>query len=242
MPRLTMDKSSGNLTWALSNMGLSELFKPGYAQLYDVSDYKWLAVSDVIHKTYLDIKESSSNSADRGRAFDDPMMASGSTLNSMNMKHPSQQQQHTNSYFANPFNTMQLNKQPQQSPVPYISHPLQQHRPQQHHFHHHSQQPINPFKQQYNQQNSQFHLNPPASTLIPQASQPQATISTNAPISKPPVAAVSGSTNNDVISVTFDRPFLYFVMDNISGLVLVMGKAGAPSREMASFGTYRLPI
>lgn len=50
MPRISIESALNNLTWALSNLGLADLFKPGYSQLYDISDYKWLAVSDVIHK------------------------------------------------------------------------------------------------------------------------------------------------------------------------------------------------
>ncbi|RWS31411.1 Leukocyte elastase inhibitor A-like protein [Leptotrombidium deliense] len=57
MPRISFETGNRNLSLALSNMGLSDLFKPGYSQLYDISDYKWLHVSDIIHKTYLDVKE-----------------------------------------------------------------------------------------------------------------------------------------------------------------------------------------
>ncbi|RWS06996.1 Leukocyte elastase inhibitor A-like protein [Dinothrombium tinctorium] len=57
MPRISFEAGNRNLSMALSNMGLADLFKPGYSQLYDISDYKWLHVSDIIHKTYLDIKE-----------------------------------------------------------------------------------------------------------------------------------------------------------------------------------------
>ncbi len=249
MPRLTMDKSSGNLTWALSNMGLSELFKPGYAQLYDVSDYKWLSVSDVIHKTYLDIKESpGSGSGNMHTAAVAP--AADQTQQTQNSQQPSGDQpasastlsyfrkpQFSNNYNPNPFTNTQYNKHYQSTP-PYGQHNI--YNQQQHHYQ--NQQPHNPFKQQFNQHQNQkplLHLNQPVSTLIPQASQPQI-IATTTPI-KP---ATVSNNNNDIISVAFDRPFLYFVMDNISGLVLVMGKAGgeSPSREMASFGTYRLPI
>lgn len=44
---------------ALSNLGLSNLFHPGHSQLTNISEYKWLYVSDIIHKSHLNIKESS---------------------------------------------------------------------------------------------------------------------------------------------------------------------------------------
>lgn len=44
---------------ALANLGLSDLFRPGHSQLTNISDFKWLYVSDIIHKTHLNIKESS---------------------------------------------------------------------------------------------------------------------------------------------------------------------------------------
>lgn len=117
MPKLSFEKSNRNLSRALVNMGLSDLFKPGYANLLRITDYKWLHVSDILHKTYLDIKEVASN----------------------------------------PNN---LNK---------------------------------------NSQNSDKH-------------------------------------NSDVTNVEFDKAFVYFIIDNISGLILVMGKVG---REPVN---YRLPV
>lgn len=113
MPKLRFEKSNNNLSRAFANMGLSDLFKPGYANLNEISDYKWLHITDVIHKTYIDVKEVHYN-----------MSSSG--------KH-------------------------------------------------------NPNK-------------------------------------------------NDAIRVEFDKPFAYFILDNVSGLVLVMGKVG---REPAN---YRLPV
>ncbi|XP_054162410.1 leukocyte elastase inhibitor A-like [Oppia nitens] len=124
MPKLSFEKSNRNLSRAFANMGLSDLFKPGYANLYHISDYKWLHVSEVLHKTYIDIKES---------AF--PMHSYNSSSNVKN------------------FNTN--------------------------------------FKNQH---------------------------------------------NSDVTHVEFDKPFVYFIVDNISGLILVMGKVG---REPAN---YRLPV
>jgi len=106
-------------------MGLSDLFKPGYANLYEISEYKWLHVSNVIHKTYIDIKEIANN-------------------NSIN----------NNNIIINNKNNEKNNQKP----------------------------------------------------------------------------------NNDVTHVEFDKPFVYFILDNISGLVIVMGKVG---REPAN---YRLPV
>jgi serpin B len=126
MPKLSFEKSNRNLSRALVNMGLSDLFKPGYANLYGVSEYKWLHVSNIIHKTYIDIKEITNN-------------------NSIN---------NSNNIIINNKNNEKNNQKP----------------------------------------------------------------------------------NNDVIYVEFDKPFVYFILDNVSGLVIVMGKVG---REPAN---YRLPI
>jgi len=57
IPRLNFDQNNRNLTLFLANLGLADLFKPGYAQLYDISDYKWLFVTDLVHKTYFEVKE-----------------------------------------------------------------------------------------------------------------------------------------------------------------------------------------
>ena len=113
MPKISFEKNNRNLSLAFANMGLSDLFKPGYASLYGISNYKWLHVSDVIHKTIIDIKESS-----------------------------------------------------------------------------------------YNVTSRQFY--------------------------KP--------VDNELVNVEFNKPFIYFVLDNISGLILVMGKIG---REPVN---YRLPV
>lgn len=135
MPRLSSQRGNVNLTWALQNLGLSDLFKPGYAQLYDVSDYKWLSVSDIIHKTYMDIKES---------GFDD-----------------------------------------EKSTVTFPS-------------------------------SATHHATPPSITPKQKQQQPQ-------------------GSEGQSINVVFDKPFIYFVFDNISGLVMVMGKVG---QEPVN---YRLP-
>lgn len=118
----------------MANLGVAYIFKPGYSQLYDISDYKWLHVSDIIHKTYLEI-------------WENPKTFTNTNINSIN----------TN---GNTINSNNVNN--------------------------------NNGKSQYQ------------------------------------------SSNN--IEVVFDKPFLFFIMDNISGLILAMGKHG---REPVN---YRLPI
>ena len=147
MPELKVQRSNGNLTWALSNLGLADLFKPGFAQLYDISDYKWLSVSDIIHKTYLDIEESGDQKVNPvPGAVPAPVMSSSPIRNML-----------------------------------------------------HTQNPSKPSSNQYKKQ------------AVP-----------------PP--------DHEIINVSIDKPFIYFVFDNVSGLVLVMGKFG---REPVN---YRLPV
>ena len=161
MPRLTAESGSGNLTWALSNLGLTDLFKPGFSQLYDVSDYKWLSVSDILHKTYLDIREST--------VFPQPVTVATTTTTTTSP--------------------------PQVNRVPSAE----------------REGVVNPFFT-----GVQFKLQPP--TVLPQK-----------------VQAVQ-QPDREVVNVVFDKPFIYFVIDNISGLIMVMGKFG---REPVS---YRLPV
>lgn len=174
MPRLSFEKESGNLSWALSNMGLADIFKAGYAQLYDVSDYKWLSVSDIIHKTYLDIKEPSIS----------PPVVPISISTAPQFDH-----HQSTSPIAKPIHNLFYN-----------------------------QHNTNPFSQHHVHAHKQYMQSP---------AQPAPQVLTQ-PLTPPTVS--------DIIEVTFDKPFVYFVMDNISGLVLVMGKVG---REPA---TYRLPV
>lgn len=56
LPRIKIEHSQENLTVPLSHMGLASLFVPGRAQLFDMSDVPWLHVTNVVHKTSLDIK------------------------------------------------------------------------------------------------------------------------------------------------------------------------------------------
>lgn len=147
MPELSVKRGNSNLTWALSNLGLADLFKPGFAQLYDISDYKWLSVSGIIHKTHMDIQESGDRGVTGGTEA--PAVA-------------------------------------QQSPVSnnMINNPMHPHAPH-----------------------------------------------------KPPVLhTVRQGSGAPAINVKIDKPFIYFVFDNVSGLVMVMGKFG---REPVN---YRLPI
>ncbi|XP_074602513.1 leukocyte elastase inhibitor-like [Brevipalpus obovatus] len=161
IPRLNFEKSDTNLTLSLANLGLGHIFKPGYSQLYDVSDYKWLHVSDMIHKTYLEIR-------------DNPPPSSTSSMNSIMSNGISNKQATSASY------------------RPHGNPPSQQQQQQQ-------QQP------------------PPSSLPSGQSSS-------------------TSNPNSNIIDVIFDKPFLYFIMDNISGLILAMGKYG---REPVN---YRLPI
>ncbi|KAH6940511.1 hypothetical protein HPB50_000532 [Hyalomma asiaticum] len=56
LPRIKIEHSHENLTDSLARMGLASLFGPGRAQLFDMSDIPWLHVTNVVHKTSLDIK------------------------------------------------------------------------------------------------------------------------------------------------------------------------------------------
>jgi len=157
MPRLTFEKGSGNLTWALSNMGLADLFKPGFSQLYDVSDYKWISVSDIMHKTYLDIRENT--------------VTTTTTTTAPNVNRPSPVERevvHSPFSRGNPYPTEPQFKSP---------------------------------------------------TVVPSTSAP-----------------TSSSNDRNVVNVNLDKPFVYFVIDSISGLVMVMGKYGYEPVN------YRLPV
>lgn len=145
MPELSVRRGNSNLTWALSSLGLADLFKPGFAQLYDVSDYKWLSVSGIIHKTHFDIRESGD-----GLLSAPVASAAPQTVGNNVMK---------NSLFSH------------SAGKPVVS-------------------------------QSMKHT----------------------------------AADPDVVSISIDKPFLYFVFDNVSGLVMVMGKFG---REPVN---YRLPI
>lgn len=73
IPRLSFESRHRNLSIALSNLGLSDLFKPGYSQLNEISDFKWLYVSDIVHKTNIDIRMNS------GQTSRNPKIGTSST-------------------------------------------------------------------------------------------------------------------------------------------------------------------
>lgn len=56
LPRIKIEHSHDNLTGPLSRMGLGALFLPGRAQLYAMSDIPWLHVTNLVHKTSLDLR------------------------------------------------------------------------------------------------------------------------------------------------------------------------------------------
>lgn len=56
MPRIQIEHSHANLTHSLSAMGLHNLFVPGRAELFDMSEVRWLHISNVFHKSVLNIQ------------------------------------------------------------------------------------------------------------------------------------------------------------------------------------------
>ena len=164
MPRLTAQNGAGNLTLALSNLGLSDLFKPGLSNLYDISDYKWLAISDIIHKTYMDIRENTIMPQQQGTTVATTMATSTSD--------PQAKTRTEKQYQSHPQVSSSNEK------IPFLT-------------------------------GVQF---------------------------KPPIPTVQLSHQEERDVIKFDKPFLYFVIDNISGLIIVMGKFG---REPV---TSRLPL
>lgn len=56
LPRIKIEHSHDNLTGPLSRMGLGAMFLPGRAQLFAMSDIPWLHVTNVVHKTSLDLR------------------------------------------------------------------------------------------------------------------------------------------------------------------------------------------
>lgn len=56
MPRIQIEHSHSNLTQSLSAMGLHNLFVPGRAELYDISEVRWLHITSVFHKSVLNIQ------------------------------------------------------------------------------------------------------------------------------------------------------------------------------------------
>lgn len=59
MPRITIDQTQGrNLTRALYELGLIDLFTPGHANLFGMSNFGWFHVSNVTTAAFVDIRES----------------------------------------------------------------------------------------------------------------------------------------------------------------------------------------
>lgn len=258
MPRLNLQHSSSNLTWALSNLGLGDLFKPGFSQLHGISEYKWLAVSDIISKTYLEIKDNSmnhpfsmtdsigtSNGANSLPTTPSPPNADGHNIN----KHHQYSQQKPMSPVTSVTNVPHSGQQ-----MIHLSHGQTQYQQQQ------QQQQLLLLQQQQHQQQLelQYQKQQAANTNqnmfdphqhINLVSHPFLSLNHNRikyPIygfghpnrQKQPTKNWMKKRGDidDTIDVTFNKPFIYFVIDTVSGLIMAMGKVG---REPVN---YRLPI
>ncbi|GFT11777.1 leukocyte elastase inhibitor A [Nephila pilipes] len=57
MPRINIKQTHGNLTKALFNLGLVDLFTPGYANLFGISNFGWLHVTNVTHAASVEVRE-----------------------------------------------------------------------------------------------------------------------------------------------------------------------------------------
>ncbi|UYV78536.1 SERPINB11 [Cordylochernes scorpioides] len=56
IPQIKMEFSYGNLSRTLYHLGLSDLFTPGYAGLFGVSDFGWFHVTNITHRARLDLR------------------------------------------------------------------------------------------------------------------------------------------------------------------------------------------
>ncbi|XP_013782604.1 leukocyte elastase inhibitor-like [Limulus polyphemus] len=56
MPHIKTEENHRNMLAELGNMGLGSIFTPGYASLYGMSDFRWLHITDIIHKACVEIK------------------------------------------------------------------------------------------------------------------------------------------------------------------------------------------
>ncbi|KFM80860.1 Leukocyte elastase inhibitor A, partial [Stegodyphus mimosarum] len=63
MPRIKVKQTHGNLTKALFNLGLVDLFTPGYANLFGISNFGWLHVTNVTHAAYVEVLEAPSSAS-----------------------------------------------------------------------------------------------------------------------------------------------------------------------------------
>ncbi|XP_067134326.1 leukocyte elastase inhibitor-like [Centruroides vittatus] len=57
VPHIVIEQNHQNLTKALLDAGLTDLFMPGYANLYGISDFPWLHISNIIHKINIEIHQ-----------------------------------------------------------------------------------------------------------------------------------------------------------------------------------------
>ncbi|KAG8195443.1 hypothetical protein JTE90_013895 [Oedothorax gibbosus] len=57
MPRISLVQTHGNLSKALFNLGLVDLFTPGYADLFGISNFGWLHVTNVMHAAAVEVRE-----------------------------------------------------------------------------------------------------------------------------------------------------------------------------------------
>lgn len=248
IPRLTFEASNTNLTWALTNLGLTDLFKPGFSQLHGISDYKWLAVSDIISKTYLDIKENSLTSGIHSSTVS-PVTGTNVSPN-INPLYP--MASHVYSSNHGPVHQNTLNKgqppvisSPSPSPGPMTGHQMshinnllnthaQQHQQPPPTLYHHASpsHTVNHFTHPFSlSSHHNIRLKLPINSHLHQRHRDHQ-------LSSPPSPASITSTppTADTIDVNFNKPFVYFVIDTVSGLIMVMGKVG---REPVS---YRLPV
>ncbi|KFM63432.1 Ovalbumin-related protein Y, partial [Stegodyphus mimosarum] len=56
IPHISFEDSPKNLTQALFRSGLVDLFTPGFAELLGMSDFRWLHITNLIHKINVNIK------------------------------------------------------------------------------------------------------------------------------------------------------------------------------------------
>ncbi|XP_022256045.1 leukocyte elastase inhibitor-like [Limulus polyphemus] len=63
IPRIRLENTYQNLSHILRSMEITNIFNPGHANLSGMSKFRWLHVTDIIHKTYIEIKETESEAA-----------------------------------------------------------------------------------------------------------------------------------------------------------------------------------
>lgn len=70
MPRIVVTQTQGNLTRALFHLGLVDLFTPGHANLFGVSSFGWLHVTNVTHAAYVEVREGPGEAQENGGGTD----------------------------------------------------------------------------------------------------------------------------------------------------------------------------